>query len=119
MPDFANPFSGMKADRTLTPGELTRAIRLSLCAEEEAICTYEAQADCAGNALAARVLRDIANEERVHVGELQRLLILLLADEAELLAEGGAEVDAMAAGDGTGEAAPPDAGGIPTIGGMR
>lgn len=104
MPDFADPFSGVVPKRTLTLGELTRALRLDLCAEEEAIHLYEAQAEASDNPLAAKVLLDIANEERVHVGEFQRLLNLLLADEQGFLDEGAAEVDEMAAGGPTGEA---------------
>ncbi|NPV47818.1 MAG: Rubrerythrin [Armatimonadetes bacterium] len=98
MPDFLNPFSGMTPDRKLTLAELTRAIRLAIAAEHEAVHLYEAQADATDNALAAQVLRDIANEEKVHAGEFQRLLAILAPDEPTYLAEGAAEVDAMAAG---------------------
>lgn len=98
MPEFANPFSGMTPERKLTPGELARAIRLDLAAEEEAINLYEAQADATDNELAKTVLRDVANEERVHAGEFQRLLNILLADEEGFLKEGAEEVDEMRAG---------------------
>lgn len=98
MPDFLNPFSGMAPDRKFTPSELTRAIRLAIAAELEAVHLYETQADATDNPLAAEVLRDIANEEKVHAGEFQRLLAILAPDEPSFLAEGAAEVDAMAAG---------------------
>ncbi len=97
MPEFVNPFSGVTPDRKMTPGELVRALRLNLAAEEEAVSLYEAHADATDNKLAAKVLRDIANEEREHAGEFQRLLNILLDDEEELMAEGAAEVDEMAA----------------------
>jgi len=42
------------------------------------------------------VLLDIADEEREHVGEFQRLLSILLEDEEQLLASGAEEVDEMA-----------------------
>ena len=100
MPDFVNPFIGLTPDRPMTTAELTRALRLDLAAELEAIHLYEAQADATDDPLAAQVLRDIANEERVHAGEFQRLLALLLPDEEALLQEGAAEVDEMAAGSG-------------------
>ncbi len=96
MAEFINPFSGVIPDRKLTARELTRAIRMTLSAEEEAVHLYEALADATDNALAREVLRDIANEERVHVGEFQRLLNILLPDEEEFLADGAAEVDEMA-----------------------
>jgi rubrerythrin len=128
MPDFVDPFRGVVPDRALTLGELTRAVRQGLAAELEAIHQYEAVADATDNALAAEVLRDIANEEKVHAGEFQRLLILLAPDEPAFLAAGAAEVDAMAAGVETEGAAPPapaiaeaalSAAQVPTIGSLR
>ena len=95
MPEFVNPFSGVVPARKLTMAELIRALRLNLAAEEEAVHVYEAHADATDNELAARVLRDIADEERVHAGEFQRLLNILLPDEARLLADGAREVDEM------------------------
>jgi rubrerythrin len=96
MPDFMDPFPGMVPDRKMTPRELTRALRLSLSAEQEAIHLYEAMADACENELAKAVLQDIADEERVHAGEFQRVLNLLLDDEEKFLAEGAEEVDEMA-----------------------
>jgi rubrerythrin len=97
MPEFVNPFSGMAPGRKMTLNELIRALRLNLAAEEEAVHLYQAHADATDNELAKAVLLDIADEERVHAGEFQRLINLLVEDEAELLAEGAAEVDAEAA----------------------
>ncbi|MFO7535018.1 MAG: ferritin family protein [Kiritimatiellia bacterium] len=96
MPEFLNPFSGLTPGRKMTPGELTRAIRLALSAEEEAIHLYEALADVADSPLAREVLTDVANEERVHAGEFHRLLALLLPDETGRMEEGAAEVDTKA-----------------------
>ena len=93
MPEFINPFSGVVPDRPLTARELTRAIRLTLAAEHEAVHLYQAIADVTEHPLAKAVLEDIANEERVHAGEFQRLLNILLPDEEKLLADGAAEVD--------------------------
>jgi rubrerythrin len=69
---------------------------MTLSAEEEAVHFYEALVDATDNRLAKEVLQDIANEERVHVGEFQRLLNILLPDEEKLLAKGAAEVDEAA-----------------------
>ena len=96
MPDFADPFSGNVPDHTMTFNELIRAIRLNLAAEMEAINLYQAHADATDNELAKAVLLDIANEEREHAGEFQRLLTILLDDEEALLADGGEEVDEIA-----------------------
>ncbi|MGD2104908.1 MAG: ferritin family protein [Anaerolineae bacterium] len=97
MPEFVNPFSGSVPDRKLTRAELVRAIRLNVAAEHEAIHLYMAHADATDHPLAKKVLTDIANEEREHVGEFNRLLEILTGDEAEWLAEGRDEVDELAA----------------------
>ena len=102
MPEFVNPFTGVVPGRKMTDTELLRALRLNLSAEEEAIHLYLAHADATDNELAKKVLKDIANEERVHKGEFQRLISILARDEDALLAEGAQEVNDMAAG------APPD-----------
>jgi rubrerythrin len=97
MPEFVNPFSGKIPDRKLTDGELVRALRLDLAAEEEATHTYMAHAEATDNPLAKAVLIDIANEERVHVGEFARLIQLLTGDEDAFLQKGTVEVDTWAA----------------------
>lgn len=96
MAEFLNPYAGLTPDRKLTARELSRAIRQSLAAEEEAVHLYEAIADATDHPLAKAVLQDIADEERVHAGEFQRLLNILLSDEEGYLAEGAGEVDEMA-----------------------
>jgi len=76
-----------------TERELTRAIRDAIIAEEGAINQYETIVDSTDNELAKEVLQDIANEEKVHVGELQRVLAELLDDEQDFLDEGAGEVE--------------------------
>lgn len=97
MPEFMDPFKGMTPGRKLSPRELSRGLRLSLAAEEEAVHLYEALADATDHPLAKKVLQDIANEEREHAGEFLRLISLLLPDEDGYLAHGAKEVDEMAA----------------------
>ena len=96
MAEFLDPFKGVAPERKMTARELTRALRLALAAEEEAIHLYEALADATDNPLAQKVLQDVANEEREHAGEFMRLISLLLPDEDGLLAHGAKEVDEMA-----------------------
>lgn len=100
MAEFLDPFRGVVPNRKLTLRELTRAVRQSLSAEEEATHLYEAIADATDNELAQKVMQDIANEERVHAGEFQRLLSLLLPDEDALMQQGADEVNEMAQGNG-------------------
>lgn len=92
MPDFGNPFSGLAEDRKLTEAELIRAIRFMVSAEYEAIQMYMQLAESIDNKLAIAVLKDIADEERVHAGEFLRLLQELDPDEEKFYAEGAKEV---------------------------
>ncbi len=93
MPDFGNPFSGMKKDRKVTPEELIRAIRFMVAAEYEAIQLYLQLAESTDNKLAQEVLKDIADEEKVHAGEFLRLLRELAPDEEKFYEEGAEEVE--------------------------
>jgi rubrerythrin len=93
MPEFGNPFSGLKKDRKITSEELIRAIRFMIAAEYEAIQLYMQLAESTDNKLAQDVLKDIANEERVHAGEFLRLLKELAPDEEKFYKEGAKEVE--------------------------
>lgn len=93
MPEFGSPFSGMKKDRKVTPEELIRAIRFMVAAEYEAIQMYMQLAESTDNKLAQEVLKDIADEERVHAGEFLRLLKELAPDEEKFYNEGAKEVE--------------------------
>ena len=93
MPEFGNPFSGMHQDRKLTDEELIRSIRFMIAAEYEAVQLYMQLAESTDNELAIYVLKDIADEERVHAGEFYRLLKELSPDEEKLYAEGAEEVE--------------------------
>ena len=95
MPEFGNPFSGLAADRKLTEAELIRAIRFMVAAEYEAVQLYMQLAESTDNKLAIEVLKDIADEERVHAGEFLRLLHELAPDEEKLYTEGSEEVQEM------------------------
>jgi len=97
MPEFVNPFSGKVPDRKLTKEELIRAIRLDIAAEHEAVHLYMAHAEAIDDPLARKVLIDIANEEREHIGEFMRLLEILTGDEEQWVAHGKEEVEEMAA----------------------
>jgi rubrerythrin len=97
MPNFANPFSGNVPDRKLTKQELIRALRLNIAAEYEAVFVYMAHADATDHPLAKKVLVDVANEEREHVGEFQRLIEILTGDEDQFVSAGREEVNELAA----------------------
>ncbi len=97
MPEFLNPFSGV-VPRKLTKEELIRAIRLNISAEHEAVHLYMAHADATDDEFARKVLTDVANEEREHIGEFMELLRRLAPDEADYLEAGRREVVEMAEG---------------------
>jgi rubrerythrin len=82
----------VKTPDKLTDRELTRAIRDAIIAEEGAVKQYETIVDATDNIKTKEVLQDIANEEKVHVGELQKLLSDLLKDEQGFLDDGAKEV---------------------------
>ncbi|HTY15746.1 MAG TPA: ferritin family protein [Methanoregulaceae archaeon] len=98
MPDFATAFTVKASDRILTHNELVRAIRLMIADEFEAVQVYTQLAESIDNELAREVLLDIADEERVHAGEFQRLLFELAPGEKELYAQGAVEVEEKIAG---------------------
>jgi rubrerythrin len=54
---------------------------------------YMQLAESTANKLAVDVLKDIADEERVHAGEFLRLLRELTPDEEKLYAQGAKEVE--------------------------
>ncbi len=93
MPDFGSPFSGLAKERKLTDAELIRAIRFMVSAEYEAVQLYMQLAESTTNKLAIEVLKDIADEERIHAGEFLRLLYELAPDEEKLYKEGAEEVE--------------------------
>ena len=95
MPTFGSPFSGLANNRKLTKAELIRAIRFTVVAEFEATQLYTQLAESTNNKLAVEVLKDIADEERVHVGEFLRLLHELVPDEKKFYAKGAKEVEDM------------------------
>ena len=93
MPEFGSPFSGLANNRKLTNEELIRAIRFSAAAEYEATQLYMQLAESTNNKLAVEVLKEVADEERVHVGEFTRLLHELAPDEKKFYAQGAKEVE--------------------------
>ncbi len=121
MPEFANPFSGRVPERKLTEGELVRAIRLDIAAEHEAVHLYMAHAEATDNPVARQVLIDVANEEREHIGEFERLLEILTGGEERRWRDTGREeVNEMVGRGEPGEAEKPGADGREsTVGSLK
>jgi len=96
MAEFTNPHNQMDAPRKYTKDELIRALRKDIAAEEEAASTYDAHAAACGDEEVKKVIQDIADEERAHVGEFQALIDKLSEDEEEFIDQGYDEVDEIA-----------------------
>jgi rubrerythrin len=94
MPNFANPFQG-NVNRKISKEELIQAIRLDIAGELEAIYVYDAHVQATDNLLAKKVIAEIRDEEKAHVGELMTLLKTLDPLEAEHFASGEGEVREM------------------------
>lgn len=90
---FADPFVTQLSARSLAPAEVVRALRLALALEEEAISVYMAMAEASDDPRASGVLRSIANEERVHVGELQAVIEAMEPGEEVAMANGRQEAE--------------------------
>ena len=90
---IAQHLENVKSLLALTDREVTRAIRDAIIAEEGAINQYETVVDSTENEKVKEVLQEIADEEKVHVGELQALLNMLLEDEQGHLDDGAEEVE--------------------------
>jgi rubrerythrin len=93
MPNFTDPFPGIREIRPMSVTDLIRALRLDLSAEEEAVHLYTAHAESTDNGLARKVLLDVADEERVHAGEFLKLIELLDPDETKHMKSGAVEVE--------------------------
>lgn len=91
MPNFANPFQG-NVNRKMTKEELIQAVRLDIAGELEAIYVYDAHVQATDDQAARKVISEIRDEEKAHVGELMSLLKVLDPNEAKHFASGEQEV---------------------------
>lgn len=94
MPAFANPFQG-NVERKISKEELIQAVRLDIAGELEAIYLYDAHVQATDIEVAKKVLADIRDEEKAHIGELMTLLRVLDPTEAEAFLSGENEVKEM------------------------
>jgi rubrerythrin len=91
--DFTSITPLLEPGKPLNDQELIRAIRLSISAEEDAASIYELIADSTKNKEVEKIIRDIANEEKIHAGEFARILMMLDENEKDFLSKGMAEVE--------------------------
>ena len=79
-------------DKKLSDAEIAR---IGLIAELDAINLYEQLAALAEDPLLKKVLLDIANEEKEHVGEFLELLRRLDKEQIDAIEEGKKEVEEL------------------------
>jgi uncharacterized protein len=91
--DFTSISPVLTPAKKLSDSELARSLRLSIAAELDAVHTYELIADATDDAEVKRVMLDIANEEKVHVGELTELLEKFDKDYKKSVEDGRKEVN--------------------------
>lgn len=96
MPELTKPFQ-LVPERKLSKVELVAAIRQAIIAEHDATAQYTLQAEATDDPFVRKVLLDIADEERVHIGELEAVLEYL-TDEEKFLEKGRREVKDLAKG---------------------
>ena len=94
MPSFPNPFQG-NTNKKMGKAELMQALRIDIASELEAIFLYAAHAEATDDPLVKKVLQDIADEEKQHIGELMSLMHYLEPEMAEFLMNGQSEVREM------------------------
>ncbi len=68
-------------------------LRAGIIAELDAINLYEQMASMTDNEDIKKVMKDIAREEKTHVGEFQTLLLMLDKQQVKELEEGREEVE--------------------------
>ena len=95
MPEFSNPFQGNKNERKLTKEELIRAIRFSIASEYEAIQLYEQLKDSTDDTKAKKLLEEVVEDEKIHIGNFNYLLEILSPDDREHFVEGLQEAQAI------------------------
>lgn len=95
MPNMPDPFAHKLPDKKLTKYDLIQCIRTDIIGELEAIFLYDAHAAASDDPLVKKVLADIRDEEKAHIGELMTLMRHLDPAEATHFASGEAEVKEM------------------------
>lgn len=86
--DFTSIKPILTQPKPLESRELERAIRLSISAEHDAAHLYETIADSVKSEKVKKLFQDIANEEKVHIGEFEQVLNTLNKKNKELVEEG-------------------------------
>jgi rubrerythrin len=95
MSEVTNDLKSILKVDDLTEDELVRAIRVGIKAEIDAVHLYDMIAESTDNEKVAKIMRDVAKEERVHIGEFLRLIQEIYPQEMKDYNEGAAEAEEL------------------------
>ena len=92
MPDFNTIQNVYSPDRKLSPVEILRAIKFSISAEYEAIQLYQQIMENTNNKNVIKALAEITEDEKKHVGGLNKLLEILSPEDNKIYQMGAEEI---------------------------
>jgi rubrerythrin len=95
MSEVTNDLKSILKVDDLTEDELVRAIRVGIKAEIDAVHLYDMIAESTDNEKVAKIMRDVAKEERVHIGEFLRLIQEIYPQEMKDYNEGASEAEEL------------------------
>ena len=92
MPEFNTIQNVYTPQRKLTPVEILRAIKFSIAAEYEAIQLYQQIMENTNNKNVIKALAEISEDEKKHVGGLNKLLQILSPEDDKIYQAGAEEI---------------------------
>ena len=92
MPNFNTIQNVYTPQRKLTPVEILRAIKFSIAAEYEAIQLYQQIMENTSNKSVIKALAEITEDEKKHVGGLNKLLQILSPQDDKIYQAGAEEI---------------------------
>jgi rubrerythrin len=93
MAELTDDLKSILEIRQLSEQELIRAIRVGIKGEIDAIHLYDMIAEATSNEKVSKIMKDVAKEERVHVGEFMRVLQEVFPEEMEDYNKGASEAE--------------------------
>ena len=92
MPDFNTIRNVYSPNRKLSPVEILRAIKFSIAAEYEAIQLYQQIMENTNNKNVIKAFAEITEDEKKHVGGLNKLLEILSPEDDKIYQAGAEEI---------------------------
>ena len=92
MPNFNTINTVYSPERKLTSTEILRAIKFSIAAEYEAIQLYQQIMENTNNKNVIKALAEITQDEKKHVGGLNKLLEILSPEDNKIYQAGADEI---------------------------